>query len=171
MIIGQVDKEISQPICDVLESETVPWIYNKTTYNENFFQFTYDIIKDNGYKGPLYEVLIVKLWRFILQKHPDVFENYKDLCRVKANLLTKNGRPGFHTPHIDNNFEHLVILYYVNNSDGDTYFFNDNIVVDRVSPKQGKYIIFDGDQYHASSSPTDTDARIVINFNVLINTI
>lgn len=81
--------------------------------------------------------------------------------------------------HIDIGYEHLVCLYYVNDTDGDTFLFNRTKkdgpiqkdktpeILKRVSPKKGRAILFDGSRYHSSSGPTK-DIRVIINFNVKI---
>ena len=56
------------------------------------------------------------------------------------------------TPHIDldEGHEHTVVLYYVVTSDGDTVIYNERTESDtytvkqRVTPKQGRVVIFDG---------------------------
>lgn len=86
----------------------------------------------------------------------------------------------FDNPHIDNGFPHLVCLYYVNDTDGDTFIFDKNKedrpyleknvkwnIVKQVSPKKGRVVLFDGSRYHSSSAPTK-DIRCIINFNVKI---
>ena len=40
-----------------------------------------------------------------------------------------------------------------------------NEVIKIVEPKQGRAVIFDGRIYHSSSSPVQSQKRIVINFN------
>ena len=92
-------------------------------------------------------------------------------------------RKEFDNIHIDIPFEHLVVLYYVNDTDGDTFIFdkfadlndlnspsinpNEANVIKRVSPKKGRALIFDGRRYHSSSSPTK-DIRCIINFDIAI---
>lgn len=87
-------------------------------------------------------------------------------------------------PHIDNPLPHIVALYYVNDSDGDTIIFDkkyqygiqnfydleaidpENIpILEKISPKKGKLVFFNGAHYHASSQPT-AGPRCVINFNL-----
>jgi hypothetical protein len=105
----------------------------------------------------------------------------KSIIRSKANLLMQ--RTGYtkedHSfPHVDQLVPHMVLLYYVNDSDGDTIFFDKKYdatkvtseveleVAHRVSPKKGRAILFNGLLYHASSNPIDSDKRIVLNFNI-----
>ena len=68
-------------------------------------------------------------------------------------------------PHKDISEPHLVCLYYVNDSDGDTIFFDDNNdEIKRISPKKGRIAFFDGSILHCGT-PSDTRSRAVINFN------
>ena len=86
--------------------------------------------------------------------------------------------------HIDLAFKHLIVLYYVNDTDGDTFIFDkksdyENInlasvenqnelkVIKRVTPKKGRALVFDGNRYHSSSGPTK-DIRCIINFDISI---
>lgn len=70
-------------------------------------------------------------------------------------------------PHIDIEEEHTVIIYYANDSEGDTILFDDDKQTElaRISPKQGRVLIFNGLQYHCSTHP-QTKMRCVINYNV-----
>lgn len=99
------------------------------------------------------------------------------LLRVKANILYKTNNPNsIHPPHVDTDFEHLVLLYYVNNSDGETIIFNEEFnktnmpdltVNKKISPKIGRAVLFNGLNYHSSSSPKIFDTRVVININFI----
>ena len=97
-----------------------------------------------------------------------------DLYRMKANLLMPYpNAPEYHAPHRDVVFGELQkiyksFLFYLNDSDGDTFFFDDNgEITDRVTPKQNTMIEFNSRTLHASSNPTD-GPRYVLN-SVLSN--
>jgi hypothetical protein len=85
-------------------------------------------------------------------------------------------------PHVDHDNrvvtgKTLTCLYYVNDTDGDTFIFNEKLkpapsswpakftVKTRVNPSRNKLLIFDGDHFHASSSPTEYESRLVLTFN------
>ena len=75
-------------------------------------------------------------------------------------------------PHIDLQYDngdpvdHKVLLYYINDSDGPTYFFNDSYELqDTVYPKPGRAVIFDGNNIHAASNPVRSPFRMVINID------
>lgn len=82
--------------------------------------------------------------------------------------------------HVDQPYPHLVVLYYVMDSDGDTILVNhkregapmyhleaaDYPELIRVTPKKGRVVIFDGDYYHTAEQPRN-NLRCIVNFNVL----
>jgi hypothetical protein len=69
--------------------------------------------------------------------------------------------------HVDYKIRHLVLIYYVNSTDGDTLFYEGDKIVERVTPRRGRCAIFDGSIIHASSTPT-LSPRIIINNNILL---
>lgn len=100
-----------------------------------------------------------------------------NVLRVKANMLTNNRRfyPLAYNPaHVDGEYDHWVVVYYVNDSDGDTVIFNQTYgsqyeeltEMARVSPKKGRAVCFPGKYFHASSNPTTLDWRCVFNINL-----
>jgi hypothetical protein len=101
----------------------------------------------------------------------------KKILRIKANILNKTDKQNhIHPPHVDMTIPHLVLLYYVNDSDGDTVIFNQKysfqedpvLTVNKtIAPKAGAAIVFDGLTYHSSSSPQYTEERIVLNINFI----
>jgi len=77
--------------------------------------------------------------------------------------LPINNAPLHNNMHVDMKLPHVVVLYYVNDADGDTFFFNNSReIVDRVTPKKGRAVVFDGLTLHASSMPTKNH-RISLN--------
>ena len=69
--------------------------------------------------------------------------------------------------HVDLPFQHTVVLYYVNDADGDTVFFDkNNKIVKSVSPKRGRIVMFDGTQYHGGGIPRK-GPRCAVNFDII----
>jgi hypothetical protein len=71
-------------------------------------------------------------------------------------------------PHVDkhdlNPFS--VIVYYVNDTDGETVLYRDDKTeLARISPKKGRCVVFDGNIYHKAGMPT-IDIRCIINYNL-----
>jgi len=77
------------------------------------------------------------------------------------------------TPHIDldEGKRHIVVLYYVVSSDGDTVIYNERTESDvytvkqKVTPKQGRVVIFDGSQYHTAQQAINS-VRCIVNYNL-----
>ena len=75
------------------------------------------------------------------------------------------------TPHIDIKENHFVMLYYVCDSDGDTIIYNEQVksetytLQQRVTPKQGRVVLFDGSYYHTAEQPLN-NIRCVVNYNL-----
>jgi hypothetical protein len=100
--------------------------------------------------------------------------NFTSVFRVKANLTIKdktypeNNHSVPHTDLYKNNPDlqiSKVAIYYVNDSDGDTFFFDNELnVIHRQTPKKGTLALFDANIIHAASLSKDTAHRAVINF-------
>ena len=75
------------------------------------------------------------------------------------------------TPHIDCETDHYTALYYLNTCDGNTVIFNETTesekysIKHKIEPVAGKFIVFNGNQYHASSCPKMFPSRIVLTMN------
>ena len=89
-----------------------------------------------------------------------------EIIRAKANILGRDREPLVHPAHTDDQEPHWVLIYYVNDSDGDTCLFEGDEVTKRITPKRGRVLVFDGSIRHASSSPVETPFRCVFNFNL-----
>jgi len=94
--------------------------------------------------------------------------------------LRKELRKEYDNIHVDMRIPHTVFLYYVNDTDGDTFLFDKTIddastpeefkqakfkIHKRVTPKKGRVVVFNGNRYHSSSGPTIAQ-RCIINFDV-----
>lgn len=107
------------------------------------------------------------------------------LIRIRAGLTTRTPYPVIHAPHVDWDNEHMTALYYVNDADGDTVFYNETrdpnldissfewgkdkqfTVAQTVTPKADRLVIFDGSRFHSSTTSCNTDYRLIINYNWL----
>ena len=84
--------------------------------------------------------------------------------------IRERGEPDL--PHIDIMDKiHIVGLYYVVDSDGDTVIYNERkesetyTIKQRVTPKQGRIVIFDGGLYHTAEQPLN-NTRCIVNYNI-----
>ena len=72
----------------------------------------------------------------------------------------------FNNPHVDSFIKHKVCIVYLNDSDGDTFIFdNFKNIIKRVTPKKGRVLIMNGNLIHTSSHPIKSKFRIVLNIN------
>ncbi len=78
-------------------------------------------------------------------------------------------------PHVDlpNEKDYITAIYYVTDADGDTILFNEKngyqgplTIKERVSPKKGRIVLFDGDTLHAACPSISNRPRIVVNINI-----
>jgi hypothetical protein len=136
-------------------------------------QFVHGVVWENRPTNPDTYSLIRPLWLFF-QSATGI--EIKDLIRIKINLLVNKqelaGR--YNVPHTDHEDPEVkTLLYYVNDSDGDTVLF-DQVWPEKhsnftklttISPKKGRMIYFDAVRWHASSNPVNTKARMIININ------
>jgi hypothetical protein len=113
----------------------------------------------------------------------------KQVLRVRLRLTLQHPDREkflFNKPHIDlpdYNGLYKTLVYYINDSDGDTFifdkFFNkedsinvlkdiDKKIILQHTPRQGSAVYFEGHQYHAGNTPIKYKHRYVINFDFTI---
>lgn len=115
---------------------------------------------------------VVKPLLEIVEKETET--TIKSIYRIKANLTIPDGTSNKHynTPHRDHESkEFLSMVYYVQDTDGDTVLFDKHDITDetldivaRVTPSRGRCVIFPSRQYHSSSNPIMFESRIILNF-------
>jgi len=168
-----VSKLFQNKIENYLLNNNFPWFYQKEslqssmpkkykiqtkdTFNE--FQMSHKFI-DKGKINSQHIGIIVELLKELKMETSQIL-------RCKANLKFKTTTNKKHNIfHIDNPNSHKVLIYYVNNSDGDTYLKLNNSIK-TVKPKKGRVLTFDGKIMHAANHPKKNDKRLIINFNML----
>ncbi len=103
----------------------------------------------------------------------------ESVSRVKVNILTKQAdapENHYNIAHPDSALStEYTAIYYVNDSDGDTFIFNEVqpqemlhrpkqlTIQHRITPKKNSILVFPSNQWHASSNPRVSTDRIVIN--------
>lgn len=135
-----------------------------------------------------------KYWPFIrpiLYYIEDKFGvKVNSILRVRIGMLLKaypDDLP-WNNEHVDNPAPHYTAIYYVNETGGPTYIFDQRItdvphknktedqvlkyvnstdftVAHAMAPKKGSCVMFDGLRFHASSKPKEHSNRIVIAIN------
>jgi hypothetical protein len=122
-----------------------------------------------------------------------------NLMRIRATM--KWPKPGldpntYNVPHIDSPRSNKTIVFYLNDSDGDTRLFHQiqtpiespplqtdatkeqidayaaqfirsGFTVEHcVTPKANRLLMFDGMQYHTAGHPFNVDRRVILNINL-----
>jgi len=179
-----IDKSYQDQIEASVKDINFPWFYGAVIpddvfdfadteqhiykYGANPHQFIHNIIQESSVYSPhfnLIEPFVNTLAKYFKK---DIY-----ILRAKFNFLHKSNDSSYHYPHSDSNLKDVKsLIYYVNESDGDTYMFNktapvfdySNFSITRqISPKKGKVIIFDALNLHSSSCPINSEYRIVLN--------
>ena len=160
-----IPSELQDEVEQALLGWNFPWYhYANTNYAEqktranDVPQFTHGFIRENTRNSAFDKIPKVILEKMgISQTH---------ILRAKANLLPREPHPITHPPHTDDSKPHIALIYYVNDSDGDTHFYDKGEISKTVSPKKGSAVMFKGHIYHASASPVKNRFRLVINYNL-----
>jgi hypothetical protein len=117
-------------------------------------------------------------------------EKIQRCCGAIHALITDKSKNTNNNIHINVNVPHLVMIYYVNDCDGDTILydktlddipwgpnnftndFGQNRLIDhkfniqhKITPKRGRILFFDGRIYHSPSTPT-TGMRCIITLDL-----
>lgn len=137
------------------------FVLNTNILEQNLFNF-YKLI-------PLYNI-IQNYFNYTFHYH---------IIRCKANLkhqLNSKYKDKFNSPHVDffNNTENLwSLIYYINDSDGDTIIYNESInpnkpinhftIEQTIPPKKGRLLFFPCHRFHSANFPTQFSTRLVLN--------
>jgi hypothetical protein len=135
---------------------------------DDVFQFVHFLYSD-GEKKSKYLPYIVPVMEAFEEK---TGMKIKQLLRAKFNLLTQRditeeeNNKAIHTdcqPEFPGKY--ISMVYYVNDSDGDTVLFDDDLnEIERCTPACGSATWFDSKIKHTATVPKHHKNRIVINF-------
>ena len=187
----EIEKFIPPSYADILEdiickSPDFQWVYTPSTNNQKETglmrrdvasyeseQLVHALYLEGAKRSPFFDVVFP--FFYFLEEKTGI--RMAAIERVKANMLLRSSEPPerYNTPHIDiPDAGYKSLLYYVKDSDGDTFIFNESYrdtgnskkaltVNKRVSPKKGRAILFDSNTWHASSNPRVNQNRVVLN--------
>ena len=99
---------------------------------------------------------------------------FSGIIRCKLNLyyqVADYNKNNYQCPHVDQNYEHKVLIYYPYTSDGDTFLFNqvepnNYEVIDRIKPIGGRFLLMDK-MFHAGQPPIKNNNRMSLNYNLM----
>jgi hypothetical protein len=157
-----------------LLSYNFPVYLYKSTHKQKFDdpnvedtpQFIHQFVKNGGVVNSPYWPLVE-----IVANQFFMLYGKKKVWRCKLNLNYQHPSGGddkYYIPHLDQSqdFQHTTMIYYVNDSDGDTILFDDyGTILQRIQPKKGRLVFWNDNIMHAGQIPQKNELRCVINFN------
>lgn len=160
-----LNKSYHKEILNLLDGPNFPWYYQSNitdTTKEGLLNscgFTHSFIHEEKPTFNNYYFLILPL----LLKIKDEI-NVKKILRSRGDMTMYSSKKHIHNYHVDYIFPNIATIYYVNDSDGDTFFKNTK---QSIKPKGNRLVVFDGSIQHTGSSPTSHKNRILINSNFM----
>lgn len=155
----------------VSSQESFPWFYHRNIAN------THDMNSDRqfGFSHVLYDKnsnginsIYTEYFFPILKNIEEKTNTYiESLLRIRVGMLLKVSDSSFENDkHLDYQSDHLVFLLYLNTTDGNTSFYNnENIKIESVAPLENRGVLFNGRIIHSASTPTITQERVVVNID------
>ena len=185
-----LDTSESDHVEQFLKDPRFPWFFvgskNSSTVHQEYSQLDSDsntrettLLSHSFYLNGEQQSLNYKISDFILDRFLSRSGvSFKGLTRSKANLQFKSAelnRTNYTTPHVDSLSQHTVLIYYVNDSDGNTVIFDRELgqdkteytIIKEIEHKKGRFLLFDGKHYHAAKFSLLSDVRINVNYNIL----
>ena len=174
------------PTIDKVE-DPFPWYYISDITDDEFangdtfqgrFGFTHQYVTpEDGIVSDfhnLFSGLIKNSCKKLNMKEIDVL-NGRSFLSTPTNIP----KDDVDSPHVDMIVPHFVMLYYVCDSDGDTLIYNEKTkfaacypdsemkftLKKKVSPKQGRVVLFNGRHWHAAEQPNHK-LRCIVNYNL-----
>ena len=139
-----------------MTSDTFPWFYHegRVDVNDGLPALTHSFYNNNKVESSFYDILnnIIEVC------------NMKSIISIKANFDYKNAksfRTNLHTDVAKPIEGFKTGIFYLNSNDGKTYFEKGDLI-DSVA---NRFVSFSQHLKHGTQTHTDTNYRIVINFN------
>tara|TARA_R100001132_G_C3213185_1_gene55157 strand:- start:51 stop:539 length:489 start_codon:yes stop_codon:yes gene_type:complete len=118
--------------------------------DKEHFYFTH-LLFNYSIKSTYYDLVKPLIWDII---------KAKALIRVKVNLYPRTDKLLHHGPHEDHEFKHKALILSLNTCDGGT-----RIGKKFIPSIANQALFFDASNTHNSTTCTDKQARLNINFN------
>lgn len=174
-----IDAALADELEQIIGGFSFPWVWRSSSkYGMDMagvvskdFQFIHTIYANGEAKSDAFKQVSKLLSAF----EESLNIKFKSIHRIKANLLPKQmlDSDGLaETVHADvdqGDRSYLTFVYYVINSDGDTFVYTDNGEVQiQATPKKGTAVWFPSHMQHRATPPQEHKRRIVLNIIVEI---
>ncbi len=178
-----IDKSLQEEIKSIL-TDTFPWYFiSDVTSSEvenqgrpGFIHLFYDNFKENSEYFSMIRPIIDHTAGKLKLKLPKIIQS-RAFLQMPLSLKDYT----VDNAHVDDKRPHIVFLYYAIDSDGDTIIYDKKwekgtqnmnseetaklLIKKRVTPKQGRVVVFDGRYWHTAEQPKHNN-RCVINNNI-----
>jgi hypothetical protein len=131
-----------------------PWYYNDSVSKEgkkDSFYFTHLFYCDDGKESNWYYSIVPIIIKLKI----------KTLVRVKGNFYPKANKIIEHGKHVDADYKHKGFILYINTNDGFTRLKDGT----KIKSIENRGLLFDPSIEHNSTTCTNQNGRININFN------
>lgn len=184
-----IDTEYQEKIKSLLLGKSFPWFYLQDVTNGKIKStqkrpaFSHTFVKDGEPNSPYYTELL-PLVKIACEKAKisvtNIFRIKTFLQLPLAEKILDNDL--LDTVHVDITQDHWVMIYYPFDCDGHTVLLDTEYteelgqypqfqdvkkkIVEKVKPKQGRAVFFNGNRYHTAEQPRE-GFRCIINFDLL----
>jgi hypothetical protein len=186
-----VNIEIQNKLEEYAFNRNVKWELKKNiTGGHDIFQkdtFPAKVIGEKNIDVNILKLIDLIINNVLLKLNKKLLKKY----RIKINKTKPykfDANEEYRLLHVDRLEEHMTIIYYINDSDGDTLIFHDEnnkhlnhfakdnvnldsenfVLTNTISPQKGRVVVFDGKLWHYGKYPTKSE-RNIININLVIN--
>ena len=182
---------LNKPVQGFKEMDIHSFVHN----GENYFAIIVSNITNDIYKIDLAFSMIRKLMDLLNtpEKFPWIVKRLQEnlgftkdhFIRIRSSMKSpklKFTSENYNLPHVDYFFPHETMIYYLNDSDGDTRIFDQEFTQTnnnwdeepekfttkcRITPKANRLVWISGFRYHTASNPIESKRRVIININLL----
>ena len=127
-----IPKDYQNHLLNLMTSFDFSWVYNPFMVSgdecfkgqeNNLSGFNHFFYEKGEAQSPYFQLV----YPLVLTLTSQTGVSFNRLIRMRANLTMPNKASTLehHMPHIDSFFPHWNAIYYVNDSDGDTFIFNE----------------------------------------------
>jgi hypothetical protein len=167
-----VTNTLKNQFLSICFQENFPWYFlsdvaaKDTEENIKNFGFFHLLFRD---EDKVHSEYLEYFWPMIYFIEEKFNTPVNKILRIRMGMNVRvSDKSIIHNKHTDYDYKHKTLLYYCNDSDGDTFFFDDNDkVIKKIKPKSGSAVLFDGLIKHSSSTPVKNNRRVAINVNFI----
>ena len=159
----------SDKLLNSITEDTFPWLLNKELIQySDYQQYEHYQLYHSLYeteRNPKIRSIHYSTFAPIIQSFLSLSKTTGSLYRSKLNLLHNHylSEKGSNPVHVDLKVAHTSMIYYINDSDGDTVFYENDKEIQRVQPVKNRLVVFEGPLKHCSNHPKNHEHRFVLN--------